>query len=36
MSRCLYCYPPLPAAVPAYHPARSRKLFGKPTPPAFP
>jgi serine/threonine-protein kinase HipA len=36
MSRCLYCYLPLPAAAPDYHPACSRKLFGKPTPPAFP
>lgn len=37
MSRCLYCYQPLPtAAGPAYHPACSRKLFGKAVPPAFP
>ncbi len=37
MSRCLYCYQPLPAADgPAYHPACSRQLFGKAVPPAFP
>jgi serine/threonine-protein kinase HipA len=35
MSRCLYCYQPLPATAPDYHPAYSRKLFGKPTPLAF-
>ena len=37
MSRCLYCYQPLPAGDgPAYHPACSRRLFGKAVPPAFP
>lgn len=37
MSRCLFCYQPLPGGFePAYHPACSRKLFGKPVPPAFP
>jgi serine/threonine-protein kinase HipA len=37
MNRCLYCYQPLPAAAgPAYHPACSRKLFGKAVPPVFP
>jgi serine/threonine-protein kinase HipA len=36
MSRCLYCYQPLPTTAHTYHPACSRKLFGKPTPPAFP
>ena len=36
MSRCLFCYQPLPAEGSAYHPACSRKLFGRPTPPAFP
>lgn len=37
MSRCLFCYQPLPdSAGPAYHPACSRRLFGKPLPPAFP
>lgn len=36
MSRCLYCYQSLPTAAPDYHPACSRKLFGKPVPPAFP
>lgn len=37
MSRCLYCYQPLPPEVAAdYHPACSRKLFGKAVPPAFP
>ncbi|MFD2787205.1 HipA domain-containing protein [Hymenobacter rubripertinctus] len=38
MSRCLFCYQPLPGdeGVPAYHPACSRKLFGKVRPPAFP
>lgn len=37
MSRCLFCYQPLPdGAGPAYHPACSRRLFGKPVPPAFP
>ncbi len=38
MSRCLYCYQPLPAGDdgPAYHPACSRQLFGKAVPPAFP
>ncbi|MFC7671207.1 HipA domain-containing protein [Hymenobacter humi] len=39
MSRCLYCYQPLPPGHgqgPDYHPACSRRLFGKPVPPAFP
>ena len=37
MSHCLSCYQPLPAGDgPAYHPACSRKLFGKVVPPAFP
>jgi serine/threonine-protein kinase HipA len=36
MSRCLYCYQSLPAAALGCHPACSHKLFGKPTPPAFP
>jgi len=37
MSRCLCCYQPLPAgAVSEYHPACSRKLFGKSVPPTFP
>ena len=37
MSRCLYCYRPLPeGSGPVYHPACSRKLFGKAVPPAFP
>ena len=37
MSRCLYCYQPLPeGAAFTYHPACSRKLFGKPVPPTFP
>ena len=37
MSRCLYCYQPLlEVAEPGYHPACSRKLFGKAMPPAFP
>lgn len=37
MSRCLYCYQLLPPADgPAYHPACSRKLFGKAVPPTFP
>jgi len=38
MSRCLSCYQPLPAGRngPAYHPACSRRLFGKSVPPAFP
>lgn len=37
MSRCLYCYQPLPdEAASDYHPACSRKLFGKPVPPTFP
>lgn len=37
MSRCLSCYQPLPASAgPAYHPACSRRLFGKPVPPVFP
>lgn len=36
MSRCLYCYQPLPAdSGPDYHPACSRRLFGKSVPPAF-
>ena len=36
MSRCLFCYQPLPAGDgPAYHPACSRKLFGKAVPPTF-
>ena len=38
MSRCLFCYQPLPGSenTLAYHPACSRKLFGKVRPPAFP
>ncbi|HET9503038.1 MAG TPA: HipA domain-containing protein [Hymenobacter sp.] len=37
MSRCLYCYQSLPeGGGPAYHPACSRKLFGKAVPPTFP
>jgi serine/threonine-protein kinase HipA len=36
MSRCLYCYQPLPAVALGYHPACSRKLFGRATPPVFP
>lgn len=37
MSRCLSCYQPLPTdAAAAYHPACSRRLFGKAVPPAFP
>jgi serine/threonine-protein kinase HipA len=37
MSRCLSCYQLLPEGDgPAYHPACSRKLFGKAVPPAFP
>ena len=37
MNRCLYCYQPLPDGLGQdYHPACSRKLFGKPKPPAFP
>ncbi|TVT36974.1 HipA domain-containing protein [Hymenobacter setariae] len=37
MNRCLYCYQPLPdGGGPSYHPACSRKLFGKAVPPAFP
>ncbi|OUJ67852.1 HipA domain-containing protein [Hymenobacter crusticola] len=37
MNRCLFCYQPLPAGLGQdYHPACSRKLFGKSTPPAFP
>ncbi|AMR25450.1 toxin HipA (plasmid) [Hymenobacter psoromatis] len=37
MTRCLYCYQPLPAAAGSpYHPACSRRLFGKPIPPTFP
>lgn len=37
MSRCLYCYQPLPdGAASDYHPACSRKLFGKPVAPTFP
>ena len=37
MSRCLYCYQPLPAGDgPDYHPACSRRLFGKAVPPTFP
>ena len=37
MSRCLFCYQPLPEGTgPDYHPGCSRKLFGKAVPPAFP
>ena len=37
MSRCLSCYQPLPAGDGlAYHPACSRRLFGRAVPPAFP
>ncbi len=37
MSRCLYCYQFLPDnSAAAYHPACSRRLFGKAVPPAFP
>ncbi|RFP64327.1 type II toxin-antitoxin system HipA family toxin [Hymenobacter lapidiphilus] len=37
MSRCLYCYQLLPAGDgSAYHPACSRKLFGRTVAPAFP
>jgi len=36
MSRCLYCYQPLAEGQPDYHPACSRKLFGRAVPPAFP
>jgi len=36
MSRCLYCCQPLMTTAPEYHPACSRKLFGKTTPLAFP
>ncbi|GAB3241169.1 HipA domain-containing protein [Hymenobacter seoulensis] len=36
MSRCLSCYQPLPEGQTDYHPACSRRLFGKPVPPAFP
>ena len=36
MSRCLYCYQLLADGQLDYHPACSRKLFGRATPPAFP
>jgi serine/threonine-protein kinase HipA len=37
VSHCLSCYQPLPADDgPAYHPACSRRLFGRAVPPAFP
>ena len=36
MSRCLYCYQQLADGQLEYHPACSRKLFGRTTPPAFP
>ena len=36
MSRCLYCYQQLADGQLDYHPACSRKLFGRATPPAFP
>jgi len=36
MNRCLYCYQPLPDEEVTYHPACSRKLFGRATPPIFP
>lgn len=37
MSRCLFCYQLLPEGNGTdYHPACSRRLFGKPVPPAFP
>jgi serine/threonine-protein kinase HipA len=38
MSRCLFCYQPLPEGGVGtdYHPACSRRLFGKTVPPAFP
>ncbi|GAA3973765.1 HipA domain-containing protein [Hymenobacter antarcticus] len=36
MSRCLYCYQQLAAGQLDYHPACSRKLFGRATPPTFP
>lgn len=36
MSRCLYCYQQLADGQLDYHPACSRKLFGRVTPPAFP
>ena len=36
MSRCLYCYQLLVDGQLEYHPACSRKLFGRTTPPAFP
>ncbi|MBD2756718.1 HipA domain-containing protein [Spirosoma validum] len=36
MSRCLYCYQPLPEARPDFHPRCSRALFGQPKPPLLP
>lgn len=36
MSRCLFCYQPVPDGGREYHPPCSRKLFGKSSPPVFP
>lgn len=36
MKNCLFCYRPLAANEPDFHPACSKKIFGQPTPPALP